>query len=153
LPLSPGSTLGPYEILAPLGDGGGLLRAGSPPGARRGHQGPAARGGAGFGAVAALSAGASMPAARLACICYQAGDTSRGDEVFAQLKKRSEEAYVAPSVLAWVYMARGENDQAARLLEQAREINDPMFVATRVYTRPFFPSGSAVDAILKKAGW
>jgi TolB-like protein/Flp pilus assembly protein TadD/predicted Ser/Thr protein kinase len=100
-----------------------------------------------------LSAGASMAVARLACICYQAGDTSRGDEVFAQLKKRSEEAYVAPSVLAWVHMARGENDQAARLLEQARETNDPMFVMTRVYTRPFFPSGSAVDAILKKAGW
>ena len=45
------------------------------------------------------------------------------------------------------------DDQAARLLEQAREIKDPMFVATRVFTRPFFPSGSAVDAILKKAGW
>ena len=100
-----------------------------------------------------LSAGRSMATARLACICYQAGDTSRGDEVLEQLKKRSEEAYVAPSILAWVHMARGANDQAARLLEQAREIKDPMFVATRVFTRPFFPSGSAVDAILKKAGW
>lgn len=100
-----------------------------------------------------LSAGASMPAARLACICYQAGDTSRGDDVFAQLKKRCEETYVAPSVLAWVHMARGENEQAARLLKQAREIKDPMFVATRVYTRTFFPYGSEVDAILKRVGW
>ena len=100
-----------------------------------------------------LSAAMSVALSRLACICYQAGDTSRGDEVLEQLKKRSEEAYVAPSILAWVHMARGANDQAARLLEQAREIKDPMFVATRVFTRPFFPSGSAVDAILKKAGW
>ena len=38
-------------------------------------------------------------------------------------------------------------------LKQAREINDPMFVATRVYTRTFFPYGSEVDAILKRVGW
>ncbi|MBN1832205.1 MAG: hypothetical protein JW896_08850 [Deltaproteobacteria bacterium] len=42
-----------------------------------------------------LSAGASVPVARLVCIRYQAGESSRGDEVFAELKKRSEEAYVA----------------------------------------------------------
>jgi serine/threonine protein kinase/tetratricopeptide (TPR) repeat protein len=100
-----------------------------------------------------LSAGMSVVLSRLACIYYTIGDTARGDEALSRLQKRSEEAYVAPSFIAWVHMARGEHDQAVGWLERARHAKDPWFCATRLYTQPFLTLNSPVDTFLTRAGW
>jgi len=100
-----------------------------------------------------LSGGASITVARLASVCHLLGDAGRGSELLERLKTRSLDTYVSPSFFAWVHLARGEPEPALRRLEEALRIKDPWLCFTRLYTRPFFPSDSRVDALLKDVGW
>jgi serine/threonine-protein kinase len=100
-----------------------------------------------------LSGGLSAPVGRLACICYALGDTGRGDELLQQLLERSGQGYVPPSFLAWVYLARGNLEECLRWLEKAQQNKDLWRCFTRLYTRPFLPAGSSVDAFVERVGW
>jgi tetratricopeptide (TPR) repeat protein len=100
-----------------------------------------------------LSGGAPIAITRLACVCHALGDTGRGNDLLDRLKTRSLDTYVSPSFFAWVHLARGEPESALRMLEEALRIKDPWLCFTRLYCRPFFPSDSRVDALLKEVGW
>jgi hypothetical protein len=53
--------------------------------------------------------------------------------LYMELRWRSKQDYVSPTILAWAACAAGEQDEAIRLSEEADAIGDPSLTAAKYW--------------------
>jgi len=66
-----------------------------------------------------LGTGTPWPAMILAAGYFESGKKAQGDRLFKNLKKRSRHEYLPPMGFFYIYLARGELDEASDWLERA----------------------------------
>ncbi|MGE5235073.1 MAG: protein kinase domain-containing protein [Acidobacteriota bacterium] len=98
-----------------------------------------------------LSGGLSLALAHLAYLCYLLGDRDAGDEPFERLLRRAEEGYVAPMLLAWIHVTRGEPEAAAQRVREALAVGDPWVTTHLLYSPSIIPPEPTVDALIATA--
>jgi len=101
----------------------------------------------------ALSGGFVPPVAVQGYILARAGNRTEAKTIIEQLKEQSRQRYVAPSLIALIYSALAENDEAFEWLEKAYEVRDSFLLYHQAGS---YSDGLRSDprftALLKKMG-
>lgn len=98
------------------------------------------------------SGGASIVLSTLSTCHHLAGDAASSDEYLEVLRRRSENAYVAPMHFAWIFIARGDIDQGIAWIEKAKEQHDP-WICFAFWPRALFKGGNPrIDSLLESIG-
>jgi serine/threonine-protein kinase len=98
-------------------------------------------------AAVEMSGGLSRPMADLACVCYLMNDTNRGDELDGILRKRAAESYVPPTLLGWIHLVRGEEEEALVQFEEGLRRKDGHILTHRVDSPVPLPDDDRFSAI------
>jgi len=99
-----------------------------------------------------MTGGLSAIATRLAIICYQMGDASRGDEIFTMLQQRAQQTWVPPTLLGWLHLVRGEVDNAYARFDEAARRKDPLIITYRIESPVPIPDDPRFDALSDRLG-
>jgi serine/threonine protein kinase/Flp pilus assembly protein TadD len=98
-----------------------------------------------------LSARNSVTVSQLAWLNLLAGQRDRGNELLAELTKRSRQSYVPPSFLAWVHLARGDIEETLHQLQEAARMMDAWLIFHRKATA-MFPCAPQVEDAADRLG-
>jgi TolB-like protein/Tfp pilus assembly protein PilF/predicted Ser/Thr protein kinase len=101
-----------------------------------------------------LSGGVPMNVANAAMTHYRFGDREVAERLFDSLKKRASHEYIQPMGFVFIYLARGEADQAFEWVKKACEERDsflPWFRVTPVDCM-HFPSDPRINELLDRLG-
>lgn len=100
-----------------------------------------------------LSGGASIALMIVACVRFVSGRTEKAEEILEKLLERAKNVYVPPVFFAWIYMARGDADEAYTWAEKAIEANDAWLNFNHIAPEQLRARGPRIDALLEKTGW
>jgi len=98
--------------------------------------------------AARLSGDNSVTLSHLACLYARTDERKRSDDLLERLRRRAEDGYVPPVLLAWAHTIRGERDAAVRRAEEALAAKDPWVSAHRLYRLAVVPAEPGVDALI-----
>ncbi len=99
-----------------------------------------------------MSGGLSRILTQLACVCYQMGDDSRGDELNEMLQQRAQTTWVPPTFLGWLHLVRGEVDEAFDRFDEAARRKDPLIITYRIDSPVPIPPHPRQDALRETLG-
>jgi TolB-like protein/Flp pilus assembly protein TadD len=95
-----------------------------------------------------LSGGSSLTQCNLAMICYRLGDQQAGDGLFRLLQQRAQTGYVAPMLLAWLHLARGEPEAALSRAEESLAAKDPWVTTHFLISPGIVPADPRIDDLI-----
>ncbi len=101
-----------------------------------------------------LSGGVPLNIAIAVMAHYRFGDKKVAERLFDNLKKRASHEYIPPMCFVYIYLVRGEADQAFEWVKKAYEERDGFFIWHRISPMDCwqFPSDPRIDELLDRLG-
>ena len=101
-----------------------------------------------------LSGGVPMNVANAVMIHYRFGDKEVAERLFDSLKKRASHEYIPPMCFVYIYLVRGEADQAFEWVKKAYEERDGFLLWHRITPMDcwHFPSDPRINELLDRRG-
>jgi hypothetical protein len=101
-----------------------------------------------------LSGGVPLNIANAIMAHYRFGDKEVADRLFDSLKKRASHEYIQPTCFIYIYLVRGEPDQAFEWVKKASEERDSFLPWHRITPLDcwHFPSDPRINELLDRLG-